>query len=658
MFVGKTLGPFAIDRELGTGAMGAVYRARYVKTGQVVAIKVMAPGLDLTNPNAAARFEREATILGQFNHPNIVRMFGAGKSKSQGIRYLAMEYVEGESLDHVMGRRGRMSWEEVVALGQQLCAALQHAHEQGVIHRDLKPSNLMILRDGTLKLTDFGIAKDMDVTRLTSDNCTVGTAAYMSPEQCRGDTDLTHKSDLYSLGVVLYELVTGRKPFEAENAMDMFMKHVQGEFVRPSKIVLDMPIWLDTLICQLLEKKPDFRPLDAATVYAALGKVQERAEAQHSAGVEAAKMRVIDRMPGSRPVDETDREMARTLLTGGKRGKRRRKREKCYQSGWFVIAGLVALFAALSVMLYLVFGPAPPEKLYEQAKSLMESSSPDDHQAAADGPIKQYLKHYADRPGEQTEKMKRWSEDVPVEVKESLLNLYLKKKAAKFAFESQNDTEADAFKAVDNEFDGKVSDARARWQEIQKMHGSDPWALTAVRRQQALDRVDAKDAEWQKLREDIKFKGREPALDYPEKEAFRAYRAQHLVEDGQGKVLIADLPLAHDAFDDVKRAAFEDIRSDSKKIPDARFWLVLGAKKAVETEPGARVVTEKEQERKKVALRALDAAKALADRFVEARGIAMEIVAVYGDAEKYPDLADVVAQARKIIEKANKYEPN
>ncbi len=278
MLVGQQLGPFAIDKELGAGAMGAVYRARYVKTGQVVAVKVMAPGLGDANPNAVARFEREAAILKQLNHPNIVRLFGVGKY--QGTRYYAMEYVVGESLDRVMSRRGRMTWEEVVELGQQLCAALQHAHEAGVVHRDLKPSNLMILPDGTLKLTDFGIAKDLDVTALTSANCTVGTASYMSPEQCRGERDITHKSDLYSLGVVFYELITGRKPFNADNAMEMFMLHVQGTFERPSRLVLDLPVWMDNLICQLLEKKPEQRPFDAAMVHNALGAVQEKVEAQ------------------------------------------------------------------------------------------------------------------------------------------------------------------------------------------------------------------------------------------------------------------------------------------------------------------------------------------------------------------------------------------
>src|SRR5207253_4593145 len=137
-------------------------------------------------------------------------------------------------------RKGRLTWEEVVELGKQVCAALQHAHDQGIIHRDLKPSNLMVTADGTIKLTDFGIAKDLDVTQLTSAHCTVGTAAYMSPEQCKGVRELTNKSDLYSLGVMLYELITGKKPFNAETPMEMFLMHVQGKFERPSRLVLDM----------------------------------------------------------------------------------------------------------------------------------------------------------------------------------------------------------------------------------------------------------------------------------------------------------------------------------------------------------------------------------------------------------------------------------
>src|ERR1700687_5064487 len=138
MLIGQKLGPFAIEKELGSGAMGTVYRSIYTKSGQHVAVKVMMPGLG-TNDRSVGRFEREANILKQLRHPNIVRLFGAGKF--HGSPYYAMEYLQGESLDHVMLRRGRLPWEEVVRIGIQLCDALFHAHQQGIVHRDLKPSN-------------------------------------------------------------------------------------------------------------------------------------------------------------------------------------------------------------------------------------------------------------------------------------------------------------------------------------------------------------------------------------------------------------------------------------------------------------------------------------------------------------------------------------
>src|ERR1051326_4138237 len=214
MQVGQRVGPFDVEKQVGFGAMGAVYLARYRKNGKRVAIKVMHPGMG-TNETAMARFEREGEVLKQLNHPNIVQFYAA--SQFEGSPYYAMEFIEGETLSDVFERRGRLPWEEVVEFGKQICAALKHAHDQGIVHRDIKPSNLMVARDGSSKLTDFGIAKDLDVTQLTAANCTVGTAAYMSPEQCRGERDLTFKSDLYSLGVMLYELVTGQKPLDRKS---------------------------------------------------------------------------------------------------------------------------------------------------------------------------------------------------------------------------------------------------------------------------------------------------------------------------------------------------------------------------------------------------------------------------------------------------------
>ncbi len=477
MLVGQQLGPFAIDRELGAGAMGAVYRARYVKNGQVVAVKVMAPGLGDNNPKAVERFEREADILKKLKHANIVRLFGVGKF--QGTRYYAMEYIKGESLDHVMSRRGRMTWEEVVTLGQQLCAALQHAHEAGVVHRDLKPSNLMILPDGTLKLTDFGIAKDLDVTALTSANCTVGTAAYMSPEQCKGERDITHKSDLYSLGVVFYELITGRKPFNAENAMDMFMAHVQGKFERPSRLVLDLPVWLDTLICQLLEKKPEQRPFDAAMVYNALGSIQEKVEAQRSAGVDAVQARMIDRPRGSRNPDAEDKEVARSLLSGKPRAKRKRKQTPFYLHVWFQAVGILALFGLMAGVLFLVFRPAAPETLYAQAKKLMESDDADKHEEAYEGPIKTYLASYAGRQDEQTTQVLNWKKQCEVEQVRAAANADPDARK-RFNREPATEAEGQAFKATQAEDAGDLEEARRLWQKMTQDYGQDQWGALAV----------------------------------------------------------------------------------------------------------------------------------------------------------------------------------
>ena len=261
MLLGQKLGDFEIEGELGAGAMGMVYRARYLKNNAPVAIKIISGGHD-TNPNSVARFERETAILKKLSHPNIVRLYASGRWR--GTPFYVMEYVAGETLDARLKKRGKFSWEEVVDLGRQMCAALQHAHHQGIVHRDLKPANIMIMPDNSVKLMDFGIAKGLELSQLTATNCTVGTAAYMSPEQCRGERDLTAKSDLYSLGVLFYELLTGRHPFLAETTLDMFLCHTEGKFERPSRLVLDIPLWLDTLVCQMLEKKPEKRPRDAA----------------------------------------------------------------------------------------------------------------------------------------------------------------------------------------------------------------------------------------------------------------------------------------------------------------------------------------------------------------------------------------------------------
>jgi serine/threonine-protein kinase len=411
MLVGKVIGPYTVEKEIGAGAMGAVYRARHQETGKPVAVKVIAAG-HAANEIVKQRFEREFEILKQLKHPNIVRLIGTGRVG--GVPFYAMEYVDGESLDKVMARRGRIDWEEVVRLGRQLCAGLQHAHDQGIVHRDLKPSNIMVLKDGTVKLTDFGIAKDLDRTAITEVNCTVGTASYMSPEQCRGERNLTHKSDLYSMGVMFYELLTGKKPFEAESPLDMFMQHIKGKFERPSRLSMDVPIFLDTLVCQLMEKDPDRRPLSAATVAEALERVAEKVAAQHAAGIDAAKTSNRDKPPDAAQLEDVDKDAARALL--GKKKKKRRL-QPIYQRVWFKALALSAALAGVMGLLFvLLFVKPSPQTLFQRAEAIMDSEDLDRQlEARKSGPIYDYLRFYGDSDDQQTRKMRKWADEVDSE---------------------------------------------------------------------------------------------------------------------------------------------------------------------------------------------------------------------------------------------------
>lgn len=271
--LGQQLGSFRIESELGAGAMGVVYRATYLKTNQPAAVKVIHLG-QLGRGNADQRFDREAEILKQFRHPNIVRLLAYGRSK--GTPYIGMEFIDGKTLEAILLREEVIPWTDVVRYAIQICDALQYAHERGVVHRDLKPSNLMITADGQVKLTDFGIAKDLDATALTATNRTLGTAAYMAPEQIRGHRDITHKTDLYAFGCVLYQMLTGKPPFQGTGTLALMNAHLNAPPPRPSEKMPRIPRALDDLVVSLMAKSVTERPWDAQAVAQILGQIEEQ----------------------------------------------------------------------------------------------------------------------------------------------------------------------------------------------------------------------------------------------------------------------------------------------------------------------------------------------------------------------------------------------
>ncbi len=250
--IGKTLGHYQVLSELGHGGMANVYKAWDAAANRHVALKILATQL-AHDTNFLERFHREAKASARLSHPNIVRVHEVGQQ--DGLHYLVMDYIEGESLHHKLAREKRLSIEAATSIVNQIGSALEHAHAQGIIHRDVKPSNILLDDQGRAFLTDFGIAKAIAGTRLTQTGTSLGTPDYMSPEQVLGKT-VDGRSDLYALGVVLYEMLTGQAPFAAETQQAVLYRHV---YTPPPMITLlnpRLPQWVDALIQRALAKDP------------------------------------------------------------------------------------------------------------------------------------------------------------------------------------------------------------------------------------------------------------------------------------------------------------------------------------------------------------------------------------------------------------------
>jgi serine/threonine protein kinase len=264
---------FERGEPLGVGTVGTIYRAYDRVNDREVALKLLLPAVS-NDELVKARFGREMMILEKLSHPNIVQCYGGGRVEDQ--LFYAMELVEGGTLKEVLQQTGALSWREAATCGVQICDALQHAHNNGIIHRDLKPANLFLAANGDLKLGDFGIARDTKEADITSSGLTVGTYAYMSPEQIVGDRGISGQTDLYALGCLLFEMLTGRPPFEGENFAQLFEQHLRAQPPRVRSLAPDCPAELDNLVAELLDKSPDARPFNARTVEKMLKRLLNR----------------------------------------------------------------------------------------------------------------------------------------------------------------------------------------------------------------------------------------------------------------------------------------------------------------------------------------------------------------------------------------------
>ncbi len=254
--IGRMLGNrYEVLEKLGGGGMAIVYKGRDTFLKREVTIKVMRPEFT-SDEDFVQRFRREAQAVARLSHANIVNIHDVGQE--DGIYYLVMEYVRGDNLKNIIKQKGRLEPEEAVHIAVQVCEALEHAHNNNIVHRDIKPHNILITADGKAKLTDFGIAMETTAGTITRTDTIMGSVHYLSPEQARGET-ATARSDIYAVGILLYEMLTGKQPYSGDSPIAIALKHIQETPLPVNEVNPSVPAELAEVIGRAMEKKPELR---------------------------------------------------------------------------------------------------------------------------------------------------------------------------------------------------------------------------------------------------------------------------------------------------------------------------------------------------------------------------------------------------------------
>ncbi len=333
---------YEVTAKIGQGGMGAVYEARHTLIGKRVALKVL---LDkhAEKEQVVARLKQEARLASSIGHDNIIDITDFGTTNT-GRTFVVMEFLEGESLGACIARQGRIEPARIVAIATQIASALHAAHEKGIVHRDIKPDNIFLIkRGGTdfVKVVDFGISKSMlpeesDDVRLTQTGMVLGTPLYMSPEQAQGEDDLDHRIDIYALGVILYEAVTGEVPFRGKNYLNILTQVIGDEPTRPSELVADIDHDLESVILKAMAKERDQR-------YQTMGAFLEDLQALADPDVKSTGARI----------------------TAARWRKKRERRSKSRYAAW--IAGVVAVGGASALAVTMLMGGEAASKSRQRA---------------------------------------------------------------------------------------------------------------------------------------------------------------------------------------------------------------------------------------------------------------------------------------------------
>ena len=263
-------GRYKINRTIGVGGMAIVYEATDLTSNRTVAIKMLKDSIS-DNPQALRRFINESKAVAMLNHPNIVKILDISVKTEH--KFIVMDYIKGITLRDYMDDKRILNWRDAVGFITQILLALDHAHMKGVIHRDIKPQNIMVTEDGVIKVADFGIAKIPNAETVTMIDHAVGTIYYISPEQAKGKK-IDARSDLYSLGVMFYEMVTGKLPFVAENAYAIMHKHINEAPEAPTNIIPNLPLGIEQIIMMAMEKLLENRYQSASQMIRHIYRIQ------------------------------------------------------------------------------------------------------------------------------------------------------------------------------------------------------------------------------------------------------------------------------------------------------------------------------------------------------------------------------------------------
>lgn len=334
--VGETLiNRYEILEKVGDGGMALVYRAKDTLLNRVVAVKVLREQF-AGDDEFIERFRREAQSAASLSHPNVVNIYDVGHTDS--IHFIVMEYVDGQNLSDLIKTKGELSQHFVVSVAMQIATGLAHAHHHGIIHRDIKPHNILITNEGRVKVTDFGIAQAMSSVNLTQTGVVLGSVHYFSPEQARG-VNVQAASDLYSLGVVMYEMIVGKQPFRGDTPISIALKQIQETPIPPRQYRPDLHRGLEQLVLQLLAKEPAQRPKSADDVVSILQGIDREL---NSAGVEDPDLDNEKTLMLS-AVDVQDKEVSGLASVKGKRGKK--KSQKPRHKGLIIFLIIAAILA-------------------------------------------------------------------------------------------------------------------------------------------------------------------------------------------------------------------------------------------------------------------------------------------------------------------------